>query len=104
MPLLIVGHAGTYSIGQCDDISQLNSICSKYGMWLHLEGVHLSTLVLFSVPTEIQPVTSGDSITLNLPSWISVPSLSHIVKYLYIFIYMHVGRPRGEYLVLSTKF
>ena len=85
IPLLIVGNAGTYSIGQCDDISQLNNLCSKYGMWLHLEGVHLSTLVLYSVPTEIQPVTSGDSITLNLSSWISVPSLSYIVKKKKIF-------------------
>ena len=84
MPLLIVGNAGSYNIGQCDDISQLNNICSKYSMWLHLEGIHLSTLILYSIPTEIQPVISGDSITLNLSSWVGVPSLSYIVRELII--------------------
>ena len=81
-PLVLVGNAGSYNIGQCDDINQLNALCYKYNIWLHLEGVYLSTLILYSVPTEIQPVASGDSITLNLSTWIGVPSLSYIVRIL----------------------
>ena len=77
-----MANAGSYSIGQCDDINQLNQLCYTYRMWMHLEGVYLSTLILYSVPTEIQPVSSGDSITLNLPTWLGVPSLSYIVNYL----------------------
>jgi hypothetical protein len=81
-PLVLVGNAGSYNIGQCDDINQLNTLCYKYNIWLHLEGVYLSSLILYSVPTEIQPVASGDSITLNLSTWIGVPSLSYIVRIL----------------------
>jgi aromatic-L-amino-acid/L-tryptophan decarboxylase len=85
IPLVLIGNAGSYNIGQCDDINQLNAICTKYSIWLHLEGVYLSTLILYSVPTEIQPVASGDSITLNLSTWIGVPSLSYIVRIFFIF-------------------
>jgi glutamate/tyrosine decarboxylase-like PLP-dependent enzyme len=51
---MLIGNAGTYKIGQCDDIQQLNHICYKYKMWFHLEGVFLSTLILYSIPTAIQ--------------------------------------------------
>lgn len=104
-PLALVANAGSYATGQCDNIEQLNHICYKYHMWLHLEGIYLSSLVLYSVPTAIQvsferngfirferrttltkvsqqPVSSGDSITLNLASWLGVPSLSYVVRHL----------------------
>jgi glutamate/tyrosine decarboxylase-like PLP-dependent enzyme len=54
MPMILAANAGSYAIGQCDDLNQLNQISYKYKMWIHLEGAYLSTLVLNSVPTEIQ--------------------------------------------------
>ena len=101
VPLVLIGNAGSYNIGQCDDINQLNAICTKYSIWLHLEGVYLSTLILYSVPTEIQPVASGDSITLNLSTWIGVPSLSYIVRILFIFLFCNWKK---IYLWCSFKF
>lgn len=53
-PLLVVANAGTHNIGQCDDIQQLNEICTRYKIWTHLEGVYLTTLVLYSVPSAVQ--------------------------------------------------
>ncbi len=53
-PVVLIANAGSYNIGQCDDIQELNQICYKYKMWLHLEGVYLSTLILYSIPTAIQ--------------------------------------------------
>lgn len=81
VPLMLVANAGSYAIGQCDDLNQLNQISYKYKMWIHLEGVYLSTLVLYSVPTEIQHVSSGDSITINLGEWLGLPSLSYVTLY-----------------------
>ena len=52
--MALVANAGSHNIGQCDDIQQLNDICYKYRMWLHLDGIYLSTLILYSVPTAVQ--------------------------------------------------
>ena len=52
--MILAANAGSYAIGQCDELSLLNQIAYKYKMWIHLEGVYLSTLVLNSVPSEIQ--------------------------------------------------
>lgn len=54
VPMVLLANAGSYEIGQCDDLSQLNLIAYKYRIWIHLEGVYLSSLALYSVPTEIQ--------------------------------------------------
>lgn len=53
-PLLLVGNAGSYGVGQCDDLKQLNEVCYKHKMWIHLEGFYLSSLSLYSVPTALQ--------------------------------------------------
>lgn len=80
-PLAIVASAGSYNTGQCDDLQQLNFISTTYRIWIHVEGVYLSTLALYSVPTALQPVTSGDSITIDFGSMIGVPSLSYMTLY-----------------------
>ncbi len=56
VPMILLASAGSYAIGQCDDLNQLNQITYNYKMWLHLEGLYLSTLALYSVPTEIQVI------------------------------------------------
>lgn len=55
-PQLLIANAGSYNVGQCDDIQQLESICVHYKIWLHLDGVHLATLALYSVPTVLQVI------------------------------------------------
>lgn len=80
MPVALIANAGSSRIGQCDDFTQLNTICYKYRVWVHLEGIYLSTLALYSVPTAVQPVWSGDSVTLDLATWLGIPSLSYVVS------------------------
>lgn len=81
LPLAIIANAGSYNIGQCDDLQRLNVISTTYRMWVHLEGVYLPTLTLYSVPTAIVPVMSGDSITIDFGNLIGVPSLSLVTIY-----------------------
>jgi hypothetical protein len=54
LPQLVVANAGSLNVGQCDDFLEIERICTHYKLWLHLDGVHLSTLVLYSVPTVLQ--------------------------------------------------
>ncbi len=79
VPLLLIANAGSYNSGQCDNIPQLERICTHYKLWLHLDGLYLSTLALYSVPQVIQPINSGDSITLDLGAWIGIPNLPYVV-------------------------
>lgn len=53
-PIILVANAGSYGIGQCDDLKRLNELCYKYNMWIHMEGFYLSSLALYSIPTAIQ--------------------------------------------------
>ncbi len=80
-PIAVVANAGTYNTGQCDDLAQLNALSTTYHIWVHLEGIYLPTLTLYSVPTAIIPVMSGDSITLDFGNLIGVPSLSQVTLY-----------------------
>ena len=52
-PMLLVANAGSYGVGQCDELKQLNELCYKHKMWIHLEGFYLSSLALYSVPTAL---------------------------------------------------
>ncbi|XP_013415606.1 putative pyridoxal-dependent decarboxylase domain-containing protein 2 isoform X2 [Lingula anatina] len=80
-PLLVLGYAGTPVIAQVDDIEKIQSICKKHQIWFHVEGHHLATLAMYSVPTNVSPVKTGDSITLNLGCWLGLPSLPYVTLY-----------------------
>ena len=74
--MIIVANAGSYGICQCDDIQALNNLSVRFKMWVHLEGIYISTLVLYSVPTAIQVIkkyffligTKWNKVSLNKPS------------------------------------
>lgn len=52
-PMLLAANAGSYGVGQCDELKQLNELCYKHKMWIHLEGFYLSSLALYSIPTAL---------------------------------------------------
>ena len=54
IPHLLIANAGSHNAGQCDNIHQLEKVCTHYKIWLHLDGLYLSTLALYSVPSVIQ--------------------------------------------------
>ena len=37
-PVLLVAYAGTPLVGHVDNIQQLQKICAKNEIWLHIEG------------------------------------------------------------------
>lgn len=80
-PSLVICYAGTPLIGHVDDIGKIQDICTKYKIWLHVEGANLATLVLYSVPTSINSAKTGDSISLNLSSWFGLPLVPHAILY-----------------------
>ncbi len=53
-PLAVIANVGSHNVGQCDEIQQLNDVGVKYQMWIHLEGIYLPTLAMYSVPSLVQ--------------------------------------------------
>ncbi|XP_064613537.1 pyridoxal-dependent decarboxylase domain-containing protein 1-like [Liolophura sinensis] len=80
-PVLLVAYAGTPQLGHVDNFERLQAICKKNNLWLHVEGDHLATLMMFSVPTSVSPAKSGDSMTVRLGSWLGIPGLPNATLY-----------------------
>ena len=54
-PMAVIGNVGSHNVGQCDEIQQLNQYVGiKYHVWIHLEGIYLPTLAMYSIPSAIQ--------------------------------------------------
>ncbi|XP_048764504.2 putative pyridoxal-dependent decarboxylase domain-containing protein 2 isoform X2 [Ostrea edulis] len=80
-PVLLVGFAGSPHLGSVDDLYELRKICKNHKIWLHVEGNNLAILATVSVPSAVEPATSGDSMTLRLGKWIGIPGLPFITLY-----------------------
>ncbi|XP_061167999.1 putative pyridoxal-dependent decarboxylase domain-containing protein 2 isoform X2 [Saccostrea echinata] len=80
-PVLLVGFAGSPHLGSVDNLQELRKICKDHKIWLHVEGNNLAILATVSVPTAVEPATSGDSMTLRLGKWIGIPGLPFITLY-----------------------
>lgn len=81
-PVLLVGYAGTPVVGHVDNLKRLQEICSINGIWLHVEGNNLASLILFSDPNTVQASKCGDSITVTLGKWLGIPSLQATTLYM----------------------
>ncbi|XP_025110203.1 putative pyridoxal-dependent decarboxylase domain-containing protein 2 [Pomacea canaliculata] len=76
-PVLLLAFAGT-TLGHVDNLQRLQEICKANQIWLHVEGTHLATLTLLSVPTSVSSAQSGDSLTVTLGTWLGVPGLPNV--------------------------
>ena len=80
-PVLLLAYAGSPIVGHVDNIERLQDIAKKNNIWMHVEGHNLATLTMFSVPSSVESAISGDSLTLDLSSWLGVPSLPYITLF-----------------------
>lgn len=80
-PVALLAYAGTPAVGHVDNIGRLQEICKANSIWLHVEGNHLATLTLFSVPTQVSSAKSGDSITISPGAWLGIPGLPSVTLF-----------------------
>nr|XP_025711387.1 pyridoxal-dependent decarboxylase domain-containing protein 1 isoform X2 [Callorhinus ursinus] len=81
LPLLLVANAGTAAVGHTDKIGRLKELCEQYGIWLHVEGVNLATLVLGYVSSSVLAATKCDSMTLTPGPWLGLPAVPAVTLY-----------------------
>ncbi|GAB6021047.1 hypothetical protein CHUAL_003682 [Chamberlinius hualienensis] len=79
VPLLVIASAGAPPLGQVDNLQRLQEVCKTHDLWLHVEGHMLAGLCLVLAPT--LPAKIGDSMTLNLGSWLGLSSVPHVTLY-----------------------
>uniref|UniRef100_UPI00358EA79F pyridoxal-dependent decarboxylase domain-containing protein 1 isoform X2 n=1 Tax=Myxine glutinosa TaxID=7769 RepID=UPI00358EA79F len=81
LPLLLLANAGTPAAGHTDKFARLSEICSQHGIWLHVEGVTLATLVLGFVPSAMLAAVKSDSMTLTPGIWLGLPATPAVTLY-----------------------
>lgn len=72
-PLFVIADLGASACGYVDNVTRLHDICKASGIWLHCRGHSLAALALTQGSSEFKTIT--DSMSLNLGSWLRIPSL-----------------------------
>lgn len=73
-PICVIGNAGTTNTGAIDDLDALADLCSREGLWFHVDGAFGATAVL---SPRLRPLLRGmeraDSLAFDLHKWAAVP-------------------------------
>lgn len=72
-PLFVVADIGSSLCGNVDNLTRLQEICRTNNIWLHAAGHGLAALAVTQGPGNLR--SAADSITVNLGSWLGIPSL-----------------------------
>ncbi|MDH5604059.1 MAG: aminotransferase class V-fold PLP-dependent enzyme, partial [Cyclobacteriaceae bacterium] len=73
-PFLVVGTAGSVSIGVVDPLDKISSICKKHNMWFHIDGAY--GILAAGLPEEskqFKGMKQADSIALDPHKWLYSP-------------------------------
>jgi aromatic-L-amino-acid decarboxylase len=73
-PICVIGNAGTVNTGAIDDLNALADICSREGLWFHVDGAFGA---LASLSPHLRPLLKGmeraDSLAFDLHKWMYLP-------------------------------
>jgi glutamate/tyrosine decarboxylase-like PLP-dependent enzyme len=73
-PFLVIGTAGTVSLGVVDPLEKISDICQKYDLWFHIDGAYGGFAA--AVPEfepDISQVKRADSIAVDPHKWLYSP-------------------------------
>jgi glutamate/tyrosine decarboxylase-like PLP-dependent enzyme len=74
LPFLVVGTAGTVSIGATDPLPEIAAICKKFNLWFHVDGAYgAPAAVLPDASTQLMGLREADSIALDPHKWLYSP-------------------------------
>jgi aromatic-L-amino-acid/L-tryptophan decarboxylase len=71
-PVAVVGTAGTVATGSIDPLDAIADVCSKYGVWMHVDGAY-GALAAMAVPEKFKGLGRADSVTLDPHKWLYQP-------------------------------
>jgi glutamate/tyrosine decarboxylase-like PLP-dependent enzyme len=73
-PLAVIATAGTVNTGAIDPIGDVADICSRYGVWLHVDGAYGAPAILSpAYATLLRDLSRADSVAIDPHKWLYVP-------------------------------
>jgi len=73
-PLAVIATAGTVNTGAIDPIGDIADICSRYGVWLHVDGAYGAPAVLSpAYENLLRDISRADSVAIDPHKWLYVP-------------------------------
>ena len=73
-PLAVIETAGTVNPGAIDPIGDIADICSRYGLWLHVDGAYGAPAVLSpAYENLLRDISRADSVAIDPHKWLYVP-------------------------------
>jgi aromatic-L-amino-acid/L-tryptophan decarboxylase len=73
-PVIVVGNAGSTTVGAVDPFTDLAALCTEHGLWLHVDGAYGAFACLTERGREaLAGMELADSITLDPHKWFYQP-------------------------------
>jgi aromatic-L-amino-acid/L-tryptophan decarboxylase len=74
LPFLVVGTAGSVSTGVIDPLPELRAICTKYGLWFHVDAAYGGFAnALPDAPDDLRGLSDADSVAVDPHKWLYAP-------------------------------
>ena len=74
IPFLVVGSAGTVSLGTVDSLGEIAEICRAEQVWFHVDGAYGGLAACSAeAPTALKYIALADSIAVDAHKWLYVP-------------------------------
>ncbi len=80
LPFLVIGTAGSVSMGAVDPLPEVAAICREYDLWFHVDGAYgaFAALLLHEhqdveVPADLEGISLADSVAVDPHKWLYAP-------------------------------
>ncbi len=104
IPFLVVGTAGTTSLGTIDALDQLAKLCREKNLWLHVDAAWGGTAV---ISPKLKPILKGieqaDSITIDAHKWLSVSMGAGMLFTRHKEVVKNIFSVKADYMPRSTE-
>jgi aromatic-L-amino-acid/L-tryptophan decarboxylase len=80
VPVAVMANGGTTLTGAVDPLDAVADVCSRYGVWLHVDGAYgLAAAATPSGAPLFRGLDRADSLTLDAHKWLGVPKACSLV-------------------------
>ena len=70
-PFLVIGTAGSVSLGVVDPLDKISSICKRHDLWFHVDGAYgAPAACLENAPKQLKALHLADSVALDPHKWL----------------------------------
>ena len=68
VPCMVIGTAGSVSIGAVDRLSEIAQLCKEYGVWFHVDGAYGGFAASLPEMSDLHALSLADSVAVGVKS------------------------------------